>query len=101
MHPPFEKLAPRVAVLCRQRHIRKLLIFGSAARDEMRPDSDVDLLVEFEPGQAPSLAGFARLNEEFAGIFRTEVDLATASILRNPYRRKTILADMKELYAAA
>src|SRR5688572_8686996 len=100
MRLTFETLAPRIADLCRGHHIRKLSIFGSAARGEMRPDSDIDLMVEFEPGQAPSLAGFARLKQEFAELFDAEVDLVTPSILRNPYRRKTIVAGMKELYAA-
>ena len=99
MRFPFE-LSARIAALCRQHHICKLLVFGSAARDEMRPDSNIDLMVEFEPGHAPSLAGFARLNQELTQLFGTEVDLTTPSILRNPYRRKAILADIKELYAA-
>jgi len=67
----------------------------------MRPDSDIDLLVEFEPGQAPSLAGFGRLKNNLANLFGSAaIDLATPSILRNPYRRRAIVADLKELYAA-
>ena len=76
-------------------------MFASAARGEMRADSDIDLLVEFEAGHAPSLAGFSRLKEALAQTLGVpSIDLATTSILRNPYRRKSILIDLKPLYAA-
>lgn len=76
-------------------------MFGSAAREEMHPGSDIDLLVEFEPGQSPSLAGFSRLKQRLAEILGTDrIDLATPSILRNPYRRREILRDLTDLYAA-
>lgn len=91
----------QIAALCQSNHIARLAVFGSAARDEQGPDSDIDLLVEFEHGYAPSLAGFARLRQAFAVMLNAQrVDLATPSILRNPYRRKVILAELKELYAA-
>jgi uncharacterized protein len=74
---------------------------GSAARDEMRTDSDVDLLIEFEAGHSPSLAGFARLKQELeATLGVASIDLATPAILRNPYRRQAILGDLQRLYAA-
>ena len=67
----------------------------------MRADSDIDLLVEFETGHAPTLAGFSRLKEALAQTLGVpSVDLATLSILRNPFRRKSILSDLKPLYAA-
>jgi predicted nucleotidyltransferase len=67
----------------------------------MHADSDIDLLVEFEPTDAPSLAGFARLKQSFAALLQVpRVDLATSGILRNPYRRKAVLADLKQLCAA-
>jgi hypothetical protein len=92
---------PELVALCHQYHVRTLSLFGSAARDEARTDSDVDLLIEFEAGQAPSLAGFARLKEALAQTLGvTSIDLATTSILRNPYRRQSILHDLKSLYAA-
>jgi len=93
--------SPELAALCRQHHVRTLSLFGSAARGETRADSDVDLLIEFEVGQAPSLAGFARLRAALTQTLGvTSVDLATTSILRNPYRRQAILSDLKPLYAA-
>jgi uncharacterized protein len=94
---PYDKLA----AICGKHHVRRLSLFGSAARGAATPQSDIDLMVEFESGQAPSLAGMSRLKEELSIIFgAAKLDLATASILRNPYRRKTILSDLRELYAA-
>jgi predicted nucleotidyltransferase len=93
--------SPELAALCREYRVRTLSLFGSAARGDATAHSDVDLLIEFEPGQAPSLARFARLKAALAQTLGvTTIDLATASILRNPYRRKAILSDLKPLYAA-
>lgn len=90
-----------LSTLCRRHHVRRLSVFGSAARGEMRTDSDVDLLVEFEAGQSPSLAGFARLKRELeATLGVASIDLATPAILRNPYRRRAIMGDLQQLYAA-
>jgi hypothetical protein len=81
--------------------VRRLSVFGSAARDERRTDSDVDLLIEFEAGHSPSLAGFARLKKELgATLGVASIDLSTPAILRNPYRRQAIVGDLQQLYAA-
>ena len=87
--------------LAKRFHISRLSLFGSAARGDLRPDSDIDLLVEFEPGKAPSLAGMLEISEAFSALFGGRaVDLATTSILENPYRRRAIERDMEMLYAA-
>lgn len=87
--------------LARRYHIRRLVLFGSAARGELRPDSDIDLLVEFETGEAPSLGGMVEIQDAFARLFGgRKVDVATPSILNNPYRRRAIEKDMEVLYAA-
>lgn len=87
--------------LAHRYHIRRLVLFGSAARDELRPDSDIDLLVEFEHGAAPSLGGVVEIQDAFSAVFGgRKVDVATPSILNNPYRRRAIEKDMVELYAA-
>jgi predicted nucleotidyltransferase len=87
--------------LAQRHHIRRLVLFGSAARGELEPDSDIDLMVEFESGEAPSLGGMVELQEAFVVLFDGRmVDLATPSILNNPYRRRAIEKDMEELYAA-
>ncbi len=87
--------------LVRKYHVRRLAVFGSAARGELRPDSDIDLLIEFEPGKAPSLGRMVTLKEEFSALFGgRKVDLVTPAVLENPYRRRTIERDLELLYAA-
>ena len=88
--------------LARKYHIRRLSLFGSAARGELRPDSDIDLMVEFEPGKAPSLWKVVTLQEEFSALFQGRpVDVTSPEILRNPFRRKTIEKDLKVLFDEA
>ena len=99
--PHLSLPSERVAEICRRYQIQKLSLFGSAARDDFRADSDVDFMVEFEPGAAPSLFGLADLQEELSVLAgHRKVDIATSSILENPFRRKTILRDIKAIYAA-
>lgn len=87
--------------LAQRYHIRRLSLFGSAARGKLDPASDIDLLVEFETGKAPSLGGMVKLRDDFVHLFGgREVDVATPNILNNPYRRQTIEREMEELYAA-
>jgi len=87
--------------LAQRHHIRRLVLFGSAARGELKADSDIDLMVEFESGEAPSLGGMVEVQEAFVALFGGRmVDLATPSILNNPYRRRVIENNMEELYAA-
>jgi predicted nucleotidyltransferase/DNA-binding transcriptional ArsR family regulator len=89
-----------LAALCRKHHIRKLSLFGSAARNEMSPTSDIDLLVEFESGSGMSLLDMPALQEELSALFGRKVDVATPEILDNPFRRKAILPELKTLYGA-
>ncbi|HVC11260.1 MAG TPA: nucleotidyltransferase domain-containing protein [Burkholderiales bacterium] len=91
----------RLASLCRKYHVRRLGLFGSAARGELAPESDVDLLVEFEPGRAPSLWAEPEMREAFGALFGgRHVDLVPPDVLQNPYRRKAILRDLRVLYEA-
>ena len=86
--------------LARKYHIRRLELFGSAARGELKADSDIDLMVEFEVGKSPSLGGMVNLQAELSVLFGgREIDLVTRSILNNPYRRQAILKNLDELYA--
>ena len=87
--------------LAKRFHIRRLSLFGSAARGELTPDSDIDLLVEFENDRVPSLGGMVEIQDAFVNLFGgRKVDVATPSILNNPYRKRAIEKDRKELYAA-
>jgi predicted nucleotidyltransferase len=88
-----------LAAVCRKYRVKKMSLFGSAARNELRPGSDVDLLVEFKPKQGPSLWGQVRMQEALSPLFdNRQVNIAGPGILNNPYRRSTIERDLKVLY---
>src|SRR3954464_8138677 len=89
-----------VSAFCRRHHIRRLALFGSVLRDDFRPDSDVDVLVEFEPGHVPGLA-FVSIERELSGLFQgRRVDMVTAKFL-SPRIRSQVLASAEPLYVAA
>lgn len=74
-------------------------LFGSVLRDDFGPESDVDVLVEFESDGEPSFSGLLKLQSELSHLFgQRPVDVATPSILRNPYRRKSILKNLQPIY---
>jgi predicted nucleotidyltransferase len=90
-----------IAALCRKYGVRKLSVFGSAARGDMKPESDVDLMLEFDPASKTSLWDYPAMQEDFSALFdHRKVGFASPEILRNPFRRKTILPDLKTLYEA-
>lgn len=91
--------AEKVAEFCRKNHIRRLALFGSVLRDDFRPDSDVDVLVEFEPGCTPGFAFFG-LQEELSALLGRQVDLNTPGFLSD-YIRDDILREAEVLYVAA
>ncbi len=87
---------------CRKNRIQKLAFFGSVLRDDFKPTSDVDVLIEFEKGYTPGLAFFA-MPEELKKILGREVDLLTyqgVKASKNPIRRKAILNSAKVYYVA-
>ena len=104
VEPQAGKLIPPLAKikrLCLKFGIVRLALFGSAARGEMTPDSDIDLLVEFSPDSKVSLFDIPAMQDAFSAAFSgRKVDIATPEILENPYRRKTILRDARVLFAA-
>jgi predicted nucleotidyltransferase len=89
----------QLARFCRRHHIRRLAVFGSAIHGDLRPESDVDMLVEFEPGRKPGLAFFG-LEEELSAMIGRRVDLNTAGFLSR-YFRDEIAREAEELYAEA
>jgi len=88
----------RLAEFCRLHHIRKLSLFGSVLRDDFRSDSDVDVLMEFEPGFVPGLDFFV-LEDELAHILRRKIDLNTPGFL-SKYFRDRALAEAEVYYVA-
>lgn len=89
-----------LAEFCRRHHIRRLAFFGSVLRDDFAPDSDVDVLVEFEPGARVGLIGFAGIENELGRLIGRKVDLNTAGFL-SPYFREEILRDAETAYEQA
>ncbi len=87
-----------LARFCRRHHIRWLALFGSALKGTARPDSDLDLLVEFEPGCEPGLLGLAALEEELSARLGRKVDLRTPRELSR-YFRDEILRTAEVHYA--
>ena len=99
-------MSPRIAIdqrqiadFCQRHHVRKLALFGSVLRDDFGPGSDVDILVEFEPGHVPGFAHFD-LQEELAGILGRKVDLHTAGSLSR-YFRDRVVREAQVQYVAA
>lgn len=86
----------KIADFCRIHHIRRLSLFGSVLRDDFGPASDVDVLVEFEPGHVPGLAFFA-MEEELSQIIGRKVDLNTPGFL-SPYFRDRIERESEVQY---
>ena len=89
----------RVVEICRRYHVRRLALFGSVLRDDFTAASDVDVLVEFEPGKTPGF-GFFRMQDELSEALGRRVDLNTPDCL-SKYFRDAVLAEAEELYVAA
>lgn len=83
---------------CKRNHIRKLSLFGSVLRDDFRPESDIDVLVEFDPDAKISLFDLIHMEEELTSLLGRKVDLIEASALRNPFRRYEILRTQQVIY---
>lgn len=90
----------KIAEFCRKWKVRELAIFGSAVRDDFRPDSDVDVLVVFQDNAGWSLFDLINAEEELKQIFGKEVDLVEKEAIRNPFRRHHILSHREVIYAA-
>ena len=91
----------RIEEFCRRWHVSELALFGSVLRDDFRPDSDVDVLVTFEPAAHVSLFRFVEMQAELAAILGRAVDLVEKPALRNPFVRRHVLDHNRVIYAAA
>ena len=98
----IEAIAPREKIVefCGRWRIAEFALFGSAARGDLGPDSDVDVLVTFEPDAPWSLLELVEMQDELKDIFSRDVDLIEEDALKNPYRRRSILRDKEVIYAA-
>jgi predicted nucleotidyltransferase len=96
---PIEIPREKIAEFCKRHHIRKLSLFGSVLRDDFHPDSDIDVLVEFEPEHVPGL-GFFAMQDELSELLGRPVDLNTPNFL-SPYFRDEVKAQALVQYVQA
>lgn len=89
----------KIADFCRRHRIRRLALFGSILRDDFTPASDIDVLVEFEPGATPGWDFFG-MQDELSDILGRKVDLNTWGFL-SKYIHDDVRREAKELYVAA
>ncbi|MFQ5805893.1 MAG: nucleotidyltransferase family protein [Phycisphaerae bacterium] len=95
--------AELIAEFCRRRKVTELALFGSALRDDLGPDSDVDLLVTFAPDADWSLLDHVQMQQELAALLGRPVDLVSRRAIErssNPLRRREILSNTRSLYVA-
>ena len=97
MNPQIPIPRSQLASFCRANGIARLAIFGSALRPDFRPDSDVDVLVEFEADRIPGLLGIAGMELELSRMFGRTVDLRTPEDLSR-YFRQTVLDEAQVQY---
>ena len=96
IHIKFPK--EEIEEFCKKHYIRKLSLFGSALRDDFTPESDLDILVEFDPSHIPGLIRLAGMEIELTGLLGRKVDMRTAQDL-SPYFREDVLSSAKVRYA--
>ena len=99
-HPALTISAEELAEFCRRWSVTELALFGSAARGEMRDDSDYDFMVEFDESATWDLWDFVRMKREFEELLGRSVDLVSKGTIRNPYRKRSIERDLTVVYAA-
>ena len=96
---PYEKITE----FCKKWKIREFSLFGSVLRDDFRPDSDVDVMVDFAPDAKRSLFDLVSMTEELKEIFGRKVDMLTRRAVeqsRNYIRRKAILSSVEIVYVS-
>jgi len=99
MRPHIRVDNGEMEAFCRKNYVRRLAFFGSVLRSDFRPDSDIDILIEFEPGHVPGLAFFA-LQDELGQMLGHKVDLHTPASLSS-YFRDQVLREAEPAYVAA
>jgi hypothetical protein len=103
MNPLIRSRKNKIEKFCKAWNIRELLVFGSVTTDQFRPDSDIDIVVDFLPGSHHTLIQIAQMEEELEGIFGRRIDLISRQAVeqsRNYIRRKSILETMEKVYGA-
>ena len=89
-----------ISQFCQRWNIIEFALFGSVLRDDFRPDSDVDVLVTYEPSHRITLSNSLSMQEETEYLFHRCVDLVEKKLLKNPYRLSNILKTYRVIYAS-
>ena len=89
-----------LADFCRRWRVREFSLFGSALRDDLTPDSDIDYLVSFEPDAPVDIDFLLDMKEELEGQVGRPVDLVEKEVIRNPWKRREILRTREVLHAS-
>jgi hypothetical protein len=89
-----------IADFCRRWKIRELSLFGSVLREDFRPDSDVDVLVVFQPDAPWSYWEWPDMTDELRDLFGHPIDLVEKRSLRNPFMRHEVLTTREKIYVA-
>ncbi len=91
----------KIVAFCDRWQVAEFALFGSVLRDDFRPDSDIDVMVQFHPAAHPTLFDLVAMEEELKTLFQREVDLVTRKGIetsRNYLRRKAILSSAQIIY---
>jgi predicted nucleotidyltransferase len=92
----------QIAEFCARWQVAEFALFGSVLRDDFRPDSDIDVMVQFHPEARPTFSTLDRMELELENLFHREVDLITRKAIENSLnylRRQEILSTAKVIYA--
>ena len=102
MQPFITANREKIAAICREHHIDRLSVFGSAVRDDFDPErSDVDVLVNFTPEAIPKyISNYQAFRDQLETLFQRRVDVIREGVIRNPVRLKCINNDKVLVYAA-
>lgn len=99
-------LSPRINIserkikdFCQQYQVQRMAVFGSVLRDDFRPDSDIDVLVVFNPSARITFMTLGRMKRELSTLFQSQVDLVPQEGLK-PAIREAVLSSAQEVYAA-
>lgn len=90
----------QIKSFCKKWKIKEFSLFGSALREDFQPDSDIDILVELQPGHGLTLYDWIDMIDELKSIFGREVDLVEKTTINNPFRHYHIFKTYKVIYAA-
>jgi predicted nucleotidyltransferase len=97
---PVTIASPVIAEFCQRHHIVRLALFGSVLRGDFRLDSDIDVLVKFDPAHVPGLFAFMQMSFELEALLGYSIDLLTFDSL-HPYIRERVLHDAQVIYESA